>query len=55
MSAYSDWKCGALSDAEYRAMMAEEDRRDRAAEEEPDADPVEDWEDPVGFDSWRNR
>lgn len=33
MSAYSDWKYGALSDDEYRAAMAAEAARDRAAEE----------------------
>ena len=33
MSAYSDWKCGALTDSEYRAAMAREEARDRAIEE----------------------
>lgn len=30
MSAYSDWKYGAMTDDEYRAAMASEDARDRA-------------------------
>lgn len=33
MSAYSDYKCGALTEDEYRAEMAREDRRDRAIED----------------------
>lgn len=28
MSAYSDWKCGAISDDEYEMECAEETRRD---------------------------
>lgn len=31
MSAYSDWKCGALSDDEYSDHCAWEDRMDKAA------------------------
>ena len=33
MSAYSDWKCGALTDSEYRSAMTREASRDRAIEE----------------------
>lgn len=33
MSAYSDWKCGAISDSEYRFYCNEEARRDRIREE----------------------
>lgn len=33
MSAYSDWKCGAISDSEYSDYCAWEDRKDKAAEE----------------------
>ena len=29
MSAYSDWKCGAISREEYESIMREEDARDR--------------------------
>ena len=29
MSAYSDWKCGALTDEEYRSHCEWEERRDR--------------------------
>lgn len=29
MSAYSDWKCGALTDDEYRSYCEWEDRRDK--------------------------
>ena len=32
MSAYSDWKVGALSDEEYSEYCAWEDRRDKAVE-----------------------
>lgn len=50
MSAYSDWKYGALSDSEYRSEMAREARRDRAIEEAEWAyldeldDEDDDWE-----------
>ena len=47
MSAYSDWKYGALSDNEYRAAMAAEAARDRAIEEE-EQEEFEDEED----DEW---
>ena len=30
MSYISDWKCGALTDAEFRSLAAEENRRERA-------------------------
>ena len=30
MSAYSDWKCGALSDADYRSACAQENAEERA-------------------------
>ena len=33
MSAYSDWKCGALSDDEYAFCCAWEDARDKAYED----------------------
>ena len=33
MSAYSDWKHGAISDNEYRSAAAAEDARDRAIED----------------------
>lgn len=37
MSAYSDWKCGAITDEEYRSYCRWEDAMDRAEErEEPD-------------------
>lgn len=29
MSAYSDWKCGALTDEEFYSLTARENRRDR--------------------------
>ena len=32
MSVWSDWKCGAISEEEYRAYMQREDARDRAYE-----------------------
>lgn len=34
MSAYSDWKCGALSDDEYDFCCRWEDAMDKAAEEQ---------------------
>lgn len=34
MSAYSDWKCGALTDEEYASWGAEFNRRERAYEYE---------------------
>ena len=33
MSAYSDWKCGALSDDEYAFCCSWEDVMDKAAED----------------------
>ena len=33
MSAYSDWKCGALTDDEYDFCCSFEDAMDKAAEE----------------------
>lgn len=33
MSAYSDWKCGAISDEEYSYECRREDMQDRALEE----------------------
>lgn len=33
MSAWSDWRCGALSDDEYRSISAYEDREDKYLEE----------------------
>ena len=33
MSAYSDWKCGALTDEEYNSYCAWEEARDRYYEE----------------------
>lgn len=33
MSAYSDWKCGSMTDGEYRSVIAAEDARDRAIDE----------------------
>ena len=35
MSAYSDWKCGALSDEEYGQYCAEDARRDAIMDERP--------------------
>ena len=32
MSAYSDWKCNAISDEEYSDYCAWEDRKDKALE-----------------------
>lgn len=47
MSAYSDWKCGALSDDEYAFACAWEARMDKALEERDycDYDDDDDWED----------
>lgn len=39
MSAYSDWKCGALEDWQYRAECEDEARRDDAR-----------WEDELGYE-----
>lgn len=44
MSAYSDWKCGALSDDEYAFCCAWEYARDKAAEEQMYADDYEDYD-----------
>ena len=33
MSAYSDWKCGAITEQEYDSYCAWEEARDRAIEE----------------------
>ena len=33
MSIYSDYKCGALTDEEFRSLAAEENRREKAAAE----------------------
>lgn len=33
MSIYSDYKCGALTDEEFRSLTAEENRREKAAAE----------------------
>ena len=33
MSAYSDWKCGAITEEEYNDYCRWEDNRDRAYEE----------------------
>ena len=53
MSIYSDYKCGALTDEEFRSLTAEENRREKAAaeaeergfwpDEEPDQDEDE-WD-----------
>ena len=42
MSAYSDWKVGALSDEEYAFVCAWEDAMDKAAEERMYADDYDD-------------
>ena len=34
MSAYSDWKCGAMSDWEYQQYGVQENIRERMAEED---------------------
>ena len=39
MSAWSDWRCGAISDDEYRFLANREGRKDQ------DEDPADDWED----------
>ena len=33
MSAFSDWKCGAITDEEFYSLTARENRRDKALEE----------------------
>ena len=44
MSAYSDWKCGALSDEEYTAECNREAAMDRYLEEREEAEAYEDEE-----------
>ena len=36
MSAYSEWKCGAISDEDYTASCNMEDARDKAALDQDD-------------------
>lgn len=45
MSAWSDWKCEALTDEEYRDLCAYENRVDRAEQEEIEREMMEDEED----------
>lgn len=39
MSAYSDWKCGAITEEEYKSYCNWEDLKDRAYEES-----LHDWQ-----------
>lgn len=39
MSAYSDWKCGAITDEEYKFLYARERGEDHGE------DPADEWED----------
>lgn len=48
MSAYSDWKCGALEYCEYRQECEREARRDMYCDGEYDSD--DDEEDENGWD-----
>ena len=55
MSAYSDWKCGALSDEEYADYSAWEARRDKYLEDmmyEDGPGDDEDEEDEDDFDDY---
>ena len=45
MSAYSDWKCGALSDEDYAYACWREDAMDKALEERMWAEEYEDDKD----------
>jgi len=45
MSAWSDWKCGALSDEEYQNECARENRMERIYDMMDDAECDESWED----------
>lgn len=42
MSAWSEWKCGALTDQEYRMECMIEARKDEAMYDEPDDEPDDD-------------
>lgn len=42
MSAYSDWKCGAITEQEYKDYCRWEDDRDKALEEYDREEEVED-------------
>ena len=60
MSIYSDYKCGALSDDEYRNICNRENARERAYvddferlyEEEADEE-IDEEENPLGFNPWQ--
>ena len=45
MSAYSEWKYGLITDAEYAGICREEEYRDRYYEDYPDEDYDEEYED----------
>lgn len=51
MSAYSDWKCGALSDEDYAYECWREDAMDKAYFEKDGPDDEEDEED-ADFDDF---
>ena len=42
MSAYSDWKCGGITDEEYASACRREEEIDRAIEEEKEAEENDD-------------
>lgn len=52
MSIYSDYKCGALTDEEFRSLTAEENRREKAALEELYYGPFDDEDEDQDEDEW---
>ena len=45
MSAYSDWKCGAITDEQYQFLAKRENRRDEWEREHEFDDLADEWED----------